>query len=187
MSPANPIGKIKDYFYRVEFQQRGSPHTHCLFWVEDAPKLDEASDEDVVSFIDQYVTCEVPSSADDEFHEVVNSVQKHSTKHTKSCRKKGTTCRFNFPRPPSKRTFISRPAEKVTKDNTTEQSQSVTEVQKRAMKKEDAKDVLQKIWNAFADGEQNFETMDELFTKIDITQESFELAYEKLTNQAGVV
>ena len=33
MSPANQIGKIKDYSFRVEFQQHGSPHTHCLIWV----------------------------------------------------------------------------------------------------------------------------------------------------------
>ena len=26
-------GKIVDFFYRVEFQQRGSPHIHALFWV----------------------------------------------------------------------------------------------------------------------------------------------------------
>ena len=25
---------IEDYFYRVEFQQRGSAHIHCLFWVQ---------------------------------------------------------------------------------------------------------------------------------------------------------
>ena len=29
MSPYQPIGKIVDFFYRVEFQQRGSPHVHC--------------------------------------------------------------------------------------------------------------------------------------------------------------
>lgn len=56
MSPAKPIGKIKDYFYyRIEFQQRGSPHVHCLFWVEDAPKLnDHDADNDpvVAEFID---------------------------------------------------------------------------------------------------------------------------------------
>ncbi|XP_069109227.1 repetitive organellar protein-like [Argopecten irradians] len=54
MSNAQPIGKIKDYFYRVEFQQRGSPHTHCLFWVEDAPKLDKDDDRDIIEFIDKY-------------------------------------------------------------------------------------------------------------------------------------
>ena len=31
-----PLGQIIDYFYRVEFQQRGSPHIHALFWVKDA-------------------------------------------------------------------------------------------------------------------------------------------------------
>lgn len=28
MSPSHPASKIKDYFYRVEFQQRISPHVH---------------------------------------------------------------------------------------------------------------------------------------------------------------
>ena len=36
-SNCEPIGKVKDYFYRVEFQQRGSPHIHMLVWVENAP------------------------------------------------------------------------------------------------------------------------------------------------------
>ncbi|XP_070566454.1 uncharacterized protein [Ptychodera flava] len=104
MSPAEPIGKIEDYFYRVEFQQRGSPHTHCLFWVKDAPKVDKDDDVEVTSFVDTYVTCEMPSAEnDEELYEIVNSVQKHSKRHSKSCRKHGTECRFNFPRPPSAR------------------------------------------------------------------------------------
>lgn len=36
-SKMNPIGQIHDYFYRVEFQQRGSPHVHMLVWIKDAP------------------------------------------------------------------------------------------------------------------------------------------------------
>lgn len=27
---AQPLGKISDWFYRVEYQQRGSPHIHML-------------------------------------------------------------------------------------------------------------------------------------------------------------
>ena len=27
-----PIREMVDLFYRVEFQQRGSPHIHALFW-----------------------------------------------------------------------------------------------------------------------------------------------------------
>ena len=29
-SDHNPLGKLKDFFYRVEFQQRGSPHIHMI-------------------------------------------------------------------------------------------------------------------------------------------------------------
>jgi hypothetical protein len=29
--------KLKDYFSRLEFQMRGSPHSHGLYWIEDAP------------------------------------------------------------------------------------------------------------------------------------------------------
>jgi hypothetical protein len=30
-SEFHPIGKVNDYFYRVEFQQRGSPHSSLEF------------------------------------------------------------------------------------------------------------------------------------------------------------
>lgn len=43
------------------------------------------------------------------------AVQQHSKNHSKSCKKKGTVCRFNFPRPPSERTFISKPQDNVEK------------------------------------------------------------------------
>ena len=33
---SKPIGEIVDYFWRVEFQLRGSPHVHSLWWVKDA-------------------------------------------------------------------------------------------------------------------------------------------------------
>ena len=31
-----PIGKVTKYFYRIEFQQRGSPHLHAILWIKDA-------------------------------------------------------------------------------------------------------------------------------------------------------
>lgn len=117
LSNSEPIGKVIDYFYRVEFQQRGSPHTHCLFWIENAPKFRENPETDVVEFIDKYITCEIPDKHEDqELHDIVMAVQQHSKNHSKSCKKKGTVCRFNFPRPPSEKTFISKPQEDVEKD-----------------------------------------------------------------------
>ena len=47
-SPGEPIGNVKNHFQRVEFQQRGSPHIHYLYWIENAPKLDDQDGENAV-------------------------------------------------------------------------------------------------------------------------------------------
>lgn len=52
-----PIGEIQDFFYRVEFQQRGYPHIHALFWVKDALQLGKNPNCDIRAFVDKYVTC----------------------------------------------------------------------------------------------------------------------------------
>ena len=76
-----PIGEIVDHFYRVEFQQRGSPHIHALFWVKDAPQYDKASNEAIVDFVDKYITCKKEQPSDD-LNELVN-LQMH--RHAKTC------------------------------------------------------------------------------------------------------
>ena len=37
-SEVSPLGKLTDYYLKIEFKQRGSPHVHSLLWVQDAPK-----------------------------------------------------------------------------------------------------------------------------------------------------
>ena len=39
LSSAEPLGTISDWFYRVEYQQRGSPHIHMLMWLDGAPEF----------------------------------------------------------------------------------------------------------------------------------------------------
>lgn len=51
-SVLHPIGEILDFFYRVEFQQRGSPHIHCLFWIKDAPEYGKHTHNEIVKFVD---------------------------------------------------------------------------------------------------------------------------------------
>ena len=58
LGDAAPLGKISDWFYRVEYQQRGSPHIHMLIWLENAPVFGEDDDSDVTSFIDQIMSCQ---------------------------------------------------------------------------------------------------------------------------------
>jgi len=59
-----PFGKyqIIDTYIRIEFQQRGSPHVHCLLWLKDAPIYDQKcqlQNERCIAFIDQFITVAV--------------------------------------------------------------------------------------------------------------------------------
>ena len=61
-SSAEPIGCTAEYVIRIEFQARGSPHAHTLFWIKDALKLGYSQEQDVQSFIDKYVSCLLPDN-----------------------------------------------------------------------------------------------------------------------------
>ena len=99
------LGDISDYLYRVEFQQRGSPHIHVFIWVKDVPEFLTATDKEISTFVDKYITCALPSDSED-LKEKVTKLQRHV--HSPSCRKSGKKCRFAFPKPPSKQTVVCR-------------------------------------------------------------------------------
>ena len=40
---SNILGKVTHWFYRIEYQSRGAPHFHCLFWIEGAPIIGKSS------------------------------------------------------------------------------------------------------------------------------------------------
>ena len=105
MSNIAPLGNIKDWFYRVEYQQRGSPHIRMLIWLENAPVFGVPKDDDVTSFIDQYYfTRHLPLNNE---HDLINLVNHQTNRHSHTCRKKSKKeCRFNYPQPPMKSTKI---------------------------------------------------------------------------------
>ena len=82
-----------------------------LIWIENAPTLEKNSEEEIVQFVDQYLT----RSADNK--ETANLVNLQTHKHSRTCRKKGKPiCRFGFPLPPPPRTMLLYPfAEDVEK------------------------------------------------------------------------
>lgn len=201
-SPAAPIGKITDYFYRVEFQMRGSPHIHALFWVDKAPKIDKDSDAKVVEFCDKYVTCQMPS--DPELLDLID-VQKHSEYHAKSCdqnnakkKKKGEIlCRFNFPRPVSERTFITRPgidAEfKGQQETGSEKSEGEIleqpDIRPVGMTTESVQKLFEQMKTVLSNREhrQKFHTAEEFFQHFGISQEMFQKANCLLTKRTSIV
>lgn len=134
LGPAQPIGEVIDYFYRVEFQARGSPHIHCLCWVAGAPIFGQDSDDKVCAFIDHNISCQLPDEAKQALlHRFVTELQMHSRSHSKSCKKGNRVCRFGFPKPPIRKTRITYPMPEEQGDC--------------AMKPQAAKNKLKPVWD----------------------------------------
>ena len=106
MIPPHPIGKITDYFARVEFQARGSPHLHIFLWITDAPNFESTENTHLLKeFIDRYISAKIPDDNSPQLKQLVTAFQIHA--HTHTCQKgkyKSVTCRFDFPMPVSTNT-----------------------------------------------------------------------------------
>ena len=86
-SGMHPIGQILNHDDKREFQNRGPEHPHLNIHVMDAPKIDQDEDDEVVEFIDKYISCAIPDKDEyPDLNALVNRVQTH--RHTKTCRKK---------------------------------------------------------------------------------------------------
>ena len=114
---------MNDYFARIEYQNRGSPH--IFLWIEDAPAVHQSSIHNVITR--HYKLAEYPYLLSifstgmgcrhwhtvpvlfvlnrplAELHYLVKRLQIH--KHTKS-RTRIKVCRFRFPRPETEKTLI---------------------------------------------------------------------------------
>ena len=159
LSKAAPQGKIADWFYRVEYQQRGSPHIHMLIWLENAPTFGVDFDYDVVKFIGKIITCEKPTEDSDLLALVNRQVHRHS--HT--CRKKSkSVCRFNYPQPPMRSTKILYPLDIDNMDD--------DELDQH----KDAWQFIKKYLNDMKEGEDI--TFDQLCINLKLTEQNYLLA-----------
>ncbi len=113
------LGKVTHYFWRREFQQRGTEHYHCLIFIEDDPIQDGSNQDEVADYIDKHISCHFPDESDvvnAELRIVIARCQQHNC--TGSCTrfrnlKSGkviSTCRYHFRRPASEETKMSSAA-----------------------------------------------------------------------------
>ena len=160
-----PLGKIKDWFYRVEYQQRGSPHIHMLIWLEDAPVFGLDKDEDVTAFVDKIITCKKPD--DDPI--LLDLVNRQTHRHSHTCRKKKNVCRFNYPQPPMRSTQILHPLEN-----------DISPATKRNLK-QSWKDIMKKL-NDMKEGEDI--TFDQLLQELGVSEKNYILAIQSSLNCA---
>lgn len=85
--------EVTDYWWRIKFQNRGSPHLHMVIWLAGHPPLDTPEG---IAMLDKIVTCEMPSE-DSDLYDLVKKCQVH--RHTDTCKKnENLTSRFHFPR-----------------------------------------------------------------------------------------
>ncbi|XP_065093458.1 uncharacterized protein LOC135714113 [Ochlerotatus camptorhynchus] len=101
----SPFGKhyVADYFKRIEFQHRGSPHAHILLWLNKDPR--EAISENMpktVQLIKDLCSVSV--------RDLPNTYGYQVHKHTFTCFKRNENhCRFNIPYWPMDRTLVLLP------------------------------------------------------------------------------
>ena len=95
-SQEHPIGKVKDFIYRVEFEIRGSCHylvTAYFFLIENIPQDISCDIRDVlVQYINSVIKTDIPDEWDVELYQLVKRLQTHS--HSKYL--KNTTFIWSF-------------------------------------------------------------------------------------------
>ena len=81
-----PLKKIHHYFWRREYQLRGIPHAHIKLWDNDSPRPGKDSDENVIKFINDHISCSIPDpELDPNLHNLVIQFQIHRC--TNSCQR----------------------------------------------------------------------------------------------------
>ncbi|KAG5666197.1 hypothetical protein PVAND_017659 [Polypedilum vanderplanki] len=154
-----PFGtyRIIHYFYRIEFQHRGSPHVHMVIWLEGAPIFvphDLISEQQVVEFIDFIST----TNTDDLEVSDLIKYQKHKCSHT--CKKTARgkiECRFGAPFRPMDRTRILYPNDDELDGNTQKKIQNINKH-------------LKELLN---DKSEEIGTFDDLLTKLNCTLDEY--------------
>ena len=109
---------------------RGMPHVHGVAWIDFTKKEEEKfllpdktfNLDEVAPLVDKWTSCSIPSD-NEELAKLIKKVNVHH-KHTDSCKKKGTECRFGFPKLPSYKTIIAKPPN--TDDSDEKQQAAIT-------------------------------------------------------------
>nr|XP_018902432.1 PREDICTED: uncharacterized protein LOC109033998 [Bemisia tabaci] len=118
LNKAGPFHKheVLDYFYRTEFQNRGSPHIHCFLWLKGTPKFDSSNplnNENVIDFVDKFITIKQSDISRYQMHKHTHTCYKSKGKHQLK------ECRFKYPKPIFDQTTILFPkgkGKKITED-----------------------------------------------------------------------
>lgn len=150
-----------------------------MFWCEDAPKFNSSNpnNDAFIQHINQYIDCVLPNPDEEaDLFEIVTNVQLHSKVTLDPARRVySQSCRYNFPRPLSTRTFVAVPT--PPPDNVP-----------AAVYKKGASDVLTAIWDVLENKEQHqLNRAEEIFSAFNLTQEYYETLHSALASRNTVI
>ena len=114
------LGQVVHFYFKKEYQARGAPHYHALIWIANAPVIGESKNEDVIRFIEERITCNIPNKETcPELHELVTKYQMHKCSNYCKIKKRSsknvfvTKCKFGFPRPTCENTVLNNVKESM--------------------------------------------------------------------------
>lgn len=87
LEPLMLLGKVVDYFARIEFQNRGSPYFH-IFWIDNFSEI-FSDHKKLVKYINDVISTTHSTS------QFVSKFQTH--RHSDYCLRKTCRCHFGFP------------------------------------------------------------------------------------------
>lgn len=118
--------KVKDFWFRIEFQHRGSPHMHGVFWFENAPDLNKLQPDDIIriqeiiNYFDEFISTWHPDPSQTydnhpsklhfseildenvDYNHLIRAVQMHKCSKAYCQRRKKNSseiiCRFKYPK-----------------------------------------------------------------------------------------
>ena len=152
----------------IESLISGMPHVHGVAWFNFTQEEEEKyllpdktfnlDSPALPALIDKWTQCKL-KTGNDVLDKIIPEVQMH--KHKDTCEKKGTICRFDFPKLPSPYTLVSKPP-----------SSNLTD-EERAEKLKKAKDIRERVKarldEAIREGWDIFDLLDE----VDISIKSY--------------
>ncbi len=101
------FGKVNDFYFIIDVQNKGSEHDHGLLWMKNGPTYGVNNNETIKQFVDKYVTFNNSLLLSH-----LKDLQMH--KHRQTCRKKNrVVCQFHYPLPPIPCTKILKPWKEI--------------------------------------------------------------------------
>ena len=117
-----PLGDLVDWFWRIEFQCRGSPHCHSVLWCSDAPNMrSDVGLSEVPEYLDNYISTRIPppNTGAIDIEDLRELVKKQIHHHTSTCVRRDSVnsrnmpyCRFNMPKPQCQQTRLRLPTDR---------------------------------------------------------------------------